>query len=476
MNILANRFLKDGFIYSFPTIISRGLTFLLLPIYTRYLSPTEYGIFDLIILFTNLFQIIITAEITQGLARYTTRKKRKKLKQKLVSTAFWFSNLMYLIFIFIMIFCLYLNFFKLPLDFNLSNSAILILYFIFFGVFYFLQNQLKWELKSNEYAKVSMLSSITTGLFTIIFVVVFDLNLIGMIGGLTVGYFLGSIFAFYPLRNLFKFHFSMRRLKHLLNFSFPLALNGVAAWIIISIDRIFLGYFVSAETIGYYTLGLKLASIVPLLFLGFQTALNPLIYNQYENSDTPNQIASIFKVYITVGILLCSFLATISYEIVLIIGTQDYIYASKIIGFLSISLFFISLDVFACGFGIKKKTKTLFMITISIIPLKLILSFLLINNFQLIGAMISSLTISILIFLIKMKISQKLYFVPYAWKPIFVLIFISFIYLWTLFYFFNNTHVVFKLLFFACCLSIFYKLNLLSLNDFKKLLHHKKTI
>ena len=69
--------LKDSFIYLIPTFVSRGLSIFLVPFYTSFLSTADYGSLDLLNTFGNFISMIITLEISQGLARYLIDENNK---------------------------------------------------------------------------------------------------------------------------------------------------------------------------------------------------------------------------------------------------------------------------------------------------------------------------------------------------------------------------------------------------------------
>ncbi len=62
------QFIKDSLIYTVGNILVRGVTYLLLPLYTRVLTPTDYGLTDILHLFAHFASIIVGLEIVQGLA------------------------------------------------------------------------------------------------------------------------------------------------------------------------------------------------------------------------------------------------------------------------------------------------------------------------------------------------------------------------------------------------------------------------
>jgi O-antigen/teichoic acid export membrane protein len=71
---------RDAMIYAAGIVISRAASFVMLPVYTHYLSPAEYGILQLLEMSLEIAAIVLAAGITIGLLRFyykaqTTREK-----------------------------------------------------------------------------------------------------------------------------------------------------------------------------------------------------------------------------------------------------------------------------------------------------------------------------------------------------------------------------------------------------------------
>ena len=62
--------LRDSLVYGLATVLSRGMAFFLLPLYTHVLTVSQYGAYDLLITLGALANLTIALEISQGLARH----------------------------------------------------------------------------------------------------------------------------------------------------------------------------------------------------------------------------------------------------------------------------------------------------------------------------------------------------------------------------------------------------------------------
>src|SRR3989338_4229501 len=155
---MIKQFFKDSFIYGSANILSRGIAILLLPLYTRVLSPEEYGVVDMLTIFGALMNLIVSLEISQGFARLYLDASDVSDKIAYSSTALWFTVSTYIVFTMIALFS------PEQLTIFLTGSLawrhtfrVAVFSIAANGVFYLFQLQLRYQLQSRHYA----LSSIT---------------------------------------------------------------------------------------------------------------------------------------------------------------------------------------------------------------------------------------------------------------------------------------------------------------------------
>ena len=69
------RLIKNTVILSFGTFASKLLVFLLLPLYTNYLSTAEYGTADLVTNMANFLIPLFCCGVNEGVLRFSLREK-----------------------------------------------------------------------------------------------------------------------------------------------------------------------------------------------------------------------------------------------------------------------------------------------------------------------------------------------------------------------------------------------------------------
>lgn len=433
-------FFKDSAIYAVPSIISRGMSLFLVPLYTRVLNLSDYGSLDLLMVFAGIINLTIALEVSQGVARFYTEEIILERKTLYASSAFWFTIFVYSTFAIVTIFYAdSLSYLVLGKKGLTNVFEIGMVYISINGLFYLIQNQFRWELKSKEYAIVSLLTSSVTAVVSIWLAYYLKFGLEGLLLGMLSGSLVATILGIIWLRNSFQFRFELTFLKEMLTFSSPLVLSGIAVWLSQYIDRIMIKHYLSIEQLGLFGVGYRIASIVGLVMIGFQGALTPLIYNNYTKNDTPEQIAKIFRLFTAAALSFFLVLTLFSIDILKIFTTYSYYNAKSVVIFLVPALLFANMYIFAPGIGISKKSHYFIWINIIGATVNFLLNIFLIPLFGIMGAGIATLIGYLTVFIMHMTISQKYYFVPHNWNPIIYCSIISFGMSMTLNYFeFSN--------------------------------------
>ncbi len=463
-------FLRDGAIYTIPSFLSRGLSLILVPLYTRVLNPSDYGSLDLLMVFSSIVGLTIALEVSQGVARFFQQEPDKVKQTEYASTALWFT-----------IFC-YTTFSIIMLTFSSAMAKIVmgqenmqlpfqlgIVQIWFTSILYLMQNQFRWELRSKDFAIISMISTIVSAVLSVLLVYVIHLGLNGLILGTTIGTAFAVIVGFFKLSNSFKFKFSSARLKEMLHYSAPLVPSGIAVFVSTYINRIMINHYLEIEDVGLFGIGFRLASIVSLVMISFSSALTPLIYSNYQKEDTPYQINRIFKVFVVASLLVFSFLTLFAHEILVIMTTPEYYSASSIVGMLVLGVLFSQMYIFAPGIAISKKTHWFIWINISGAVINTLLNLVLIPFMGIQGAALATFLGYVFVFTFYIRVSQKLYFIPYDWNRVAPAFGIALMFVLLVQYLVPNTNiaVLFKIIALIIIVLVIFSTKLLQLEEIK---------
>jgi len=418
---MLRKFFKDSAVYSLSNIISRGISLLLVPLYTHILHPGDLGIIDMLVLTTNLINLSIALEVSQGLARYFPDTNDKIDKIQYASTSLIFTALMHTLFLILSV--LFLDKITKLIIGSQEFSPIMLIALVSIwcnGVFYIIQSQLRWQLQPKDYAVSSILFSAISLSVTVLLIVVFKSGVKGVFYGKISGYIIGSSYALYRARNSYRLVFNKQKLREMLVFSTPLVPSSIAVFVATYIDRIAINRLMSLSDVGIYGVGYRFATIVSFIMVGFQGALTPLIYTHYKNKETPSEISRIFRYFLAVIIPLILLLGIFSREILMIFTTKAYYSADAVIPILAASIVLSKMYVFFPGLSIAKKTKYIALINILVAAENSALNFTLIPYLGIKGAAVATLTSALSNFIMYVVLSQKYYKISYSWPRMLV--------------------------------------------------------
>lgn len=418
---MLRQFFRNSLIYNASNVLTKGISFFLLPLYTSILSEKDYGIMELVSLFSTLVIVFFSFQINQGVARYYNELRNLRHRQIYTSTVIFFSFISFAFFLTLSF--IFEQFLAHELQATHAEFVTIVFSIFANALFYFFQNQLTWKLMPVQEMISSLTYNVLTISLTIVFLVGYDMKVQGVFLAQIIGAGAGISFSFLSARKDFRFVFSWKALQKILSFSLPLIPGALSIFVFIFTDRICIKKFLSIESLGVFSLGSKIASILTFVNAAFLTALSPLIYKHYKEKETPQKIAFIFKNFLLFSFLVMTFIAIFSSFIVKVFANERYYDAIAVIPFILVSLFLSTLAIFFPGLIIAKKSFKISIINIFGALLNLGLNLLLIRSAGLLGsALATSISYSIT-FALQYYFSQKEYWIPiHLYKFILVLV------------------------------------------------------
>jgi O-antigen/teichoic acid export membrane protein len=418
---MLERFIKDTFVYGAGTLLGRALAFLLLPVYARVFGPAEYGVIEILSVLGVLVNIVVSLEISQGVAIHFSGAASENEKTGYASSAFWFL---------IAAFSLFAGagvLFSGPLSRQLLGSesleqvfAVAILMMAANAIFLLLQNQLRWQLQSASYTVVGIVYAAISAVGSIMLVLTLEKPLLGAFIGPLIGATAAGVLAFFWVTPRIRLQFSWPACRQMLAFSLPLVPSSIAVFISLYIDRFAIKTWLTMADLGAYGVAYRLASVAGLFIAGFQGALTPLVYAHHQHSSTPESIAAIFRLFLLPALLLILGLAVFSRELVILVATNAYLPAAAIIAPLAAAILLSNMYVFAPGPALARKTHLIALSNVLAAAVGVGLMFALVPRYGIGGAAAASLASAAAGFALHMTFSQRLYPVPHPWGRIFI--------------------------------------------------------
>ena len=358
-------------VYLAPKIFS----FFLVPIYTSFLTPKEYGISDLIATTASLIIPFISLATPNAIMRFTIENKNDKrpfqIALKISSIGFLVLSL-----------CLIGVYFV----FNIDKTFLIFLFLtIFLSILTDINLSYTRGIEKMYAVTICGIGGTLSGLvFNILFIVVFKWALVGFLLASISGYIFQIISLSIMNYNLhlYKgiFNDDKTLTKDILSFSIPLIFSGISWWIVSSSDRYFVTFMCGAAMNGIYSIAYRIPLIVQTVDNVFGQAWIYSVYDSYKTDEGKKYIYKINGLYIFIICLIGSILISFDITLSKFLYVKDFFSAWNIVPFLVIAAVFS-----ACGglmsiyISIYKKTKSAMFINISASLLNVVLNYILIK-------------------------------------------------------------------------------------------------
>ncbi|MEG1632145.1 MAG: oligosaccharide flippase family protein [Hydrogenoanaerobacterium sp.] len=243
------KLISNTMIFAIGTFSSKVLVFLLMPLYTRVLDNTAYGVVDLIMQTGNLLIPIVSVGIINSVVRFGLDESVRK------SDVFSTGLLTILFGFFLLVLCRPL----LALVPNIKDHTLLIYLFVLMACLRSLCSQFtRARGLVRLFAFDGVLSTITTIGFTVLYLVVFKWGIDGYVMAIFCADFLSVIFLFISAK-LYRF-IKIRNLNSsvrlaMFKYCIPLIPTSLFWWIMNVSDR-----YIVSDMLGVHTNGLLAAS------------------------------------------------------------------------------------------------------------------------------------------------------------------------------------------------------------------------
>jgi len=405
ITIPIKKLIKESTIYALGPTLQKAVSFFLLPLYTSYLSTSDYGELEFTIAIAAFIVPLIDSGLTSSFWKYSSGGESNR-KKVLSNVLFWkmvFSGVVVLL--------------SFLLSFVIGGRALEL--FSLYSIVLFSQAVLTTVYveyqsthKAVNYVFISFTVALITAIANIILITKLGLGVKGVIYGNSLGIIIALI-AFAPTYWRFiRFSLDISLLKKMFSYGFPLVFGNLAYLVVSMSNRFFINYFASSSDLGLYAYGNKFATFLNILvimpfFLGF----NPIRWEVYERDDAKEVFAKLYRV-IFITLLFCYFCFS---AIGLFLGVKItrnpvFIPGLKTTPFLAFSFFLYGLYYFRImGLLFEKKTGLISVVQVFSAIMNVILNFLLVPKYSYVGAAISLAISYLFMFGMSSFLSQKFY-------------------------------------------------------------------
>lgn len=482
-----SKLIKSSSVYMIGDMSTKVLEFLLIPIYTTYLLPEEYGIISLATMIIGMMSIVFQTGQPAAAVRHHFEENNKESRDIRNGSIFLYLTIFpaiicsFIIFNGDRIFNVLFSEFKF---FPYGFLTVIISYFA--SLPQLLLSLWKANQKPRYFAIFSFAHFLTSTILTLVFIVVLNKGAYGKLAGMTIAGFIFWVISIIILLRHIKISYSWLNLKKSLVFGVPLVFHALAGKILSLSDRYMIESFMDISSVGIYSLAYQLGSIMLYFSAAFDKAWVPFYYSSASNKNSNSLLSKIANNYMVLMISATFILSFFSEELNIIMSNQNYSDASGIIPIVSLGVLFNSLYYIPIkAFFYKNKTIFIPLFTVTAALVNIIFNIFLIPRYGIAGAAWATLIGYATMFFIVLFASQKIIKIQYDFKKI-LMFFFAYITIYCLFYIFISPlllgmsfllQLFGKIILVLAFLFLFIKFKMIDINEIRKIfrsIQHKK--
>ncbi|QPJ62156.1 MAG: oligosaccharide flippase family protein [Candidatus Nitronauta litoralis] len=330
---------RGSFVYTAANLLQRSLSFFLLPLYTHYLSPNDFGILAVVTTLNGFLSVLFTWSLPAAIGRFyfDYRDDPKTLQE------FWGTVIIAVLFSSLIG----------GLALLLTGSTILkpvmgdipfwpyiaigISSLIFQPLFQVFLSAMQVQGQAGRFAIYSTVQLIIHLALILGLVILFGWKAEGPLFATLITSILFAIVTLISFRKSFKWVFRIHLFKQAAKYSLPLVPHSLSAQILVVTDKFFLNTMISAASAGIYHIAFLFGTIVTTFVDSVNRAYVPVAMETLEDNEATSlqELKANGMTLIGGYCLLGTLVSLFSLEMLQLFTAEPYHSASRVIPFVA---------------------------------------------------------------------------------------------------------------------------------------------
>lgn len=350
---------RDTVAYGLSSVASSILAIFLVPLYTRVLSPADYGLVALVTAIMGVVGTVVVLGLDSAAGRWYFDDEDPQRRRAVMSSWFWCQ----LAVSSVVAGALLATLPWLAPRLSSSPAAWVALMFATLAVplatfrqvagIWLRCRRLAW--KASTFFTVSALAA---ALGSALLVLVVGLRVPGVFLGQLLGAGVTAAFALVIVgRQIRPRYFSRTMLSGMIRFGIPLIPAAVAGWVTASSDRIILNVMLGEAAVGIYSVAASVSAVVALFTNGFQFAWGPFAYSTVHRPNGRELLGAALSWFTWAACFLAATISVFAPEALQILTTAKFAGAATSVPYLAFSWVALGvMSVVAIGANVAKKS------------------------------------------------------------------------------------------------------------------------
>jgi len=327
------RIFTHSVVYWAGIILSKIIGFAMIPFYSHYLKPAEYGVLELVSLSVDVASLIVGFQLVSAVAKFYDDQREEVGKKSVVSTALIISIVMAS---FVMGGLSTQGEAVSQLVFQDSSYAVLFQYMFLAAMFSVINEiglvYLRIRDKSIRYVSITVVQLIIQVGLTIYFVAVAHMSVLGVIMAGTIAS--GLVFIYVTITTLLQtgILFHRKIAKEMMAFSLPLVPALIGMFILHNADRYILKETTSVADVGVYSLAYKFGILLnTLMIYPFNLVWGAKMFEAYRQENRVEILNNTLKWFSFFVASTAMLIGVFIYEVISVMTPEAYHQAANIV-------------------------------------------------------------------------------------------------------------------------------------------------
>lgn len=356
----AEKFLKTTGVYFVGQFLIKAIGFCMLPLYTHYLTPQQYGYFDVSSAMINIIAPLLFIDISMATLRYILDCKEIQGKNKVVSNSLVIVSISSCLYSFFFILLgIWTNYENLTWIYLLGFTLVLQGYYASIARGYN---------KNILYIVIGVLASLIFAVSNIVFIVWMKSGIIGLFISNILAALFQIIIIELNIGVIRRFSFIQldgKLIKDVLIFCLPLTMNTLFIWILTNSNRIVISRLMGQVINGYIAVANKYTMLLSMFTMIFSLAWQETAFSMSHEVNRSEKYSYTLDQYIKVlGLGIIVFIPFTKVTFPFFLGSE-YLHALKIIPLYFLANFLTATSSFSNSIlNAEKKNGVIFIATI----------------------------------------------------------------------------------------------------------------
>jgi O-antigen/teichoic acid export membrane protein len=421
MSRYLRRLATTGAAYTAASILSKVIAVALLPLYTRYLSPEDYGAAEVLFAAVVTASIIVRFGLLEAILRfyYLPEEDPARVVSSTFAGLFWLSTLGALVALPLAapLSELLLDPSELPPDVSgpeLVRIAIGGLWVL--TMWEYMLTLFRLDERARAFFTTTILNVVAAIALTVVLVVGLEEGARGLLLG---SYASGGAFVLVLITLQWRrlsLRFDPRLLRRLFRFGMPTMPAEVSLYALNFADRLIITHSLGLAEAGLYSLGVKFAQAVNVLVRGFQLAWPPLAYSIRDDDEARRVYATVVTLFVAACATVVTGMWLFSRWIVRALADPKFFDSYEVIGLVSAAVTLYALYlVLVVILGRTGRTEFNLPAAIAALVVNVALNLALVPPLGIVGAGLALVASYVVVLGLMYVFTQRLFPVPYEW-------------------------------------------------------------